>query len=76
MSGIVVGVDDSASSQHALRWAVQEARLRDATLRCGWCPPGSSRSPRPQTRHLPATTICCRRCLPWSGPLSANSPWR
>ena len=33
MSGIVVGVDDSASSRHALRWAVEEARLRGAALR-------------------------------------------
>ncbi|GAA1984373.1 universal stress protein [Catenulispora subtropica] len=32
MSGIVVGVDDSPSSKHALRWAVEEARLRKAEL--------------------------------------------
>jgi nucleotide-binding universal stress UspA family protein len=33
MSGIVVGVDESPSSEHALRWAVEEARLRGTTLR-------------------------------------------
>jgi nucleotide-binding universal stress UspA family protein len=34
VSGIVaVGVDGSAGSKRALRWAVDEARLRDATLR-------------------------------------------
>jgi nucleotide-binding universal stress UspA family protein len=33
MTGIVVGVDDSPSSMHALRWAIEEARLRSATLR-------------------------------------------
>ncbi|GAA1964955.1 universal stress protein [Catenulispora subtropica] len=33
MAGIVVGVDDSSSSLHALRWAIEEARLRGTTLR-------------------------------------------
>lgn len=33
MSGIVVGVDDSPSSAHALRWAIEEARCRETTLR-------------------------------------------
>ena len=33
MSGIVVGIDDSPSSEHALRWAVEEARIRGTTLR-------------------------------------------
>lgn len=33
MSGIVVGVDDSPSSIQALRWAIEEARCRDTTLR-------------------------------------------
>lgn len=33
MSGIIVGIDDSPSSEHALRWAVEEARLRGTTLR-------------------------------------------
>lgn len=32
MSGIVVGVDDSPPSQRALRWAIEEARLRGAAL--------------------------------------------
>jgi nucleotide-binding universal stress UspA family protein len=32
VSGIVVGVDDSPSSQHALRWAIEEARFRSTTL--------------------------------------------
>ena len=29
---IVVGVDGSAASDAAVRWAVREARLRDATV--------------------------------------------
>jgi nucleotide-binding universal stress UspA family protein len=33
MSVIVVGVDGSAESKAALRWAIEEARLRQATLR-------------------------------------------
>lgn len=32
MSGIVVGVDDSPSSKSALRWAIEEAGLRDTSL--------------------------------------------
>jgi nucleotide-binding universal stress UspA family protein len=32
MSGIVVGVDGSENSLDALRWAVEEARLRGVTL--------------------------------------------
>ncbi len=32
MSGIVVGVDGSPQAQGALRWALREARLRDATV--------------------------------------------
>lgn len=32
MSGIVVGVDDSPSAKRALRWAIEEARLRGAAL--------------------------------------------
>jgi nucleotide-binding universal stress UspA family protein len=32
MKGIVVGVDGSPDAQRALRWALEEARLRDATL--------------------------------------------
>ncbi|MTV27149.1 universal stress protein [Nitriliruptoraceae bacterium ZYF776] len=32
MSRIVVGVDTSEHATRALRWAVEEARLRDATL--------------------------------------------
>ncbi|MCK9894153.1 universal stress protein [Frankia sp. AgB32] len=32
MSGIVVGVDGSPEAQGALRWALREARLRDATV--------------------------------------------
>ena len=32
MARIVVGVDGSESSAQALRWAVDEARRRDATL--------------------------------------------
>ena len=33
MSAIVVGVDVSPSTPRALRWALEEARLRDATVR-------------------------------------------
>jgi len=33
MSVIVVGVDGSEESREALRWALEEARLRQATLR-------------------------------------------
>jgi nucleotide-binding universal stress UspA family protein len=33
MAGIVVGVDGSEESKAALRWAVEEARLRGAPLR-------------------------------------------
>lgn len=32
MSRIVVGVDSSEDSRRALAWAIEEARLRDATL--------------------------------------------
>jgi nucleotide-binding universal stress UspA family protein len=32
MSRIVVGVDGSAGSQRALRWALEEARLRNASV--------------------------------------------
>lgn len=38
MSGrIVVGVDGSPGARDALRWAVEEARLRDATLEVVTC---------------------------------------
>jgi nucleotide-binding universal stress UspA family protein len=33
MGVIVVGVDGSEPSKHALRWATEEARLRDATIK-------------------------------------------
>ena len=33
MDGIVVGIDGSAESKQALRWAAAEARLRGTTLR-------------------------------------------
>jgi nucleotide-binding universal stress UspA family protein len=34
MSGVIaVGFDGSRGAQHALRWAIEEARLRGATLR-------------------------------------------
>ena len=33
MTTIVVGIDDSPGAAAALRWAVDEARLREATLR-------------------------------------------
>lgn len=33
MARIVVGIDGSENSKHALRWALDEARLRDASLR-------------------------------------------
>lgn len=33
MANIVVGVDGSEHSKHALRWALEEARLRSASLR-------------------------------------------
>ena len=38
---IVVGVDGSAESKHALLWAAEQARLSDATLRLvyAWEPP-------------------------------------
>lgn len=32
MSGIVVGIDGSDGSKHALAWAAEEARLRNASL--------------------------------------------
>ena len=32
MDGIVVGVDESPPAMHALRWALDEARLRDVPL--------------------------------------------
>lgn len=32
MKGIVVGVDDSPEALRALRWAIEEARLRSATV--------------------------------------------
>lgn len=38
---VVVGIDGSGSGHHALRWAIEEARLRDARLRVVhiWSPP-------------------------------------
>jgi nucleotide-binding universal stress UspA family protein len=38
---IVVGVDGSQGSKEALRWAFEEARLREARVRCvhAWVPP-------------------------------------
>jgi nucleotide-binding universal stress UspA family protein len=41
MGRIVVGVDGSEESKAALRWAVEEARLRGATVRavCAWSLP-------------------------------------
>jgi nucleotide-binding universal stress UspA family protein len=41
MGRIVVGVDDSQGARDALAWALEEARVRGATLdvvHC-WCPP-------------------------------------
>lgn len=32
MKGIIVGVDDSPEARRALRWAIEEARLRGVTL--------------------------------------------
>lgn len=37
MKAIVVGIDGSASSAHALRWAVDEARWHDAHVTALWC---------------------------------------
>ena len=41
MPGIVVGVDGSEESKRALRWALEEAALRRATVRAvyAWTPP-------------------------------------
>lgn len=41
MKGIVVGVDDSESSREALRWAVEEGRLRKTPVVAvhAWQPP-------------------------------------
>jgi nucleotide-binding universal stress UspA family protein len=41
MAGILVGVDGSDESKTALRWAVEEARLRRTALRAvyAWSPP-------------------------------------
>jgi nucleotide-binding universal stress UspA family protein len=41
VAGIVVGVDGSEASKAALRWALDEARLRGAPLRVlyAWAPP-------------------------------------
>lgn len=43
MTRIVAGVDGSEESKVALRWAVEEARLRHAELRVvyAWAPPGA-----------------------------------
>jgi nucleotide-binding universal stress UspA family protein len=40
-AGVVVGVDGSPGSSHALAWAADEARLRGTRLRvvCGWTIP-------------------------------------
>jgi nucleotide-binding universal stress UspA family protein len=43
MTGIVVGVDDSAHSRHALRWAMDEAILRHAPLTIMTVLPGQVR---------------------------------
>jgi nucleotide-binding universal stress UspA family protein len=41
--GIVVGVDGSPGSDHALRWALEEAAVREAQVRAvhAWAPPTS-----------------------------------
>jgi nucleotide-binding universal stress UspA family protein len=41
MEGIVVGVDGSDASREALRWAIEEGRLRQAPVVAvhGWLPP-------------------------------------
>nr|BEK63460.1 hypothetical protein KPHV_06870 [Kitasatospora purpeofusca] len=52
---IVVGVDGSPSSQKALRWAVEQARLTGATVEtvlCWTLPTVYGRAPRSVDREL------------------------
>jgi nucleotide-binding universal stress UspA family protein len=46
---IVVGIDGSEQSNQALRWAVEEARLRGANIRAvhAWMPPATTLMPGP-----------------------------
>ncbi|MGY0459322.1 universal stress protein [Kitasatospora sp. cg17-2] len=53
--GIVVGVDGSPSSQKALRWAVEQARLTGATVEAVLCwtlPTVYGRAPMSVDREL------------------------
>lgn len=52
---IVVGVDGSAASLAALRWADREADLREAGLRvvCAWESPAGCRAPYASRNRLP-----------------------
>ena len=55
METIVVGVDGSEGSVRALRWAVEEARLRDAQLRVvhAWYVPLILSAPSDETFGIP-----------------------
>jgi nucleotide-binding universal stress UspA family protein len=63
MGRIVVGVDGSATATAALRWAVHEARLRDATVEAwhAWHVPFAPGSGMPPDEH--AVEQAARRTL-------------
>lgn len=54
MTRIVVGIDDSPAATDALRWALNEARLRDATLEVvhTWAFPIASELPGGEVSRL------------------------
>jgi nucleotide-binding universal stress UspA family protein len=56
MERIVVGIDGSEPSRRALRWAVEEARLRGATVEAvhAWAPPFVGGYPYTATVFEPA----------------------
>ena len=57
MPGIIVGVDGSDHSRHALEWAIREAAVRHAPLTVltapSWSSPTRTSDTRPNGRQQP-----------------------
>ena len=68
MASVVVGIDGTEASRAALRWAADEAKLRDAALRVvhTWDRPYSVPGPHTQTEVLPPSATAPDSVPSWA----------